>query len=44
MAADATPALLDEAVDAALATRLVSVEALVAEAARLKRKGRKGPT
>ena len=28
MAADATPALLDEAVDAALATRLVSVEAL----------------
>ena len=43
MAAAARPALLDEAVDAALSTRLVSVEALLAEAARLKRSGRSGP-
>jgi hypothetical protein len=43
MAADAPSALLDDAVDAAISTRLVSVEALLAEAARLKRSGRSGP-
>ena len=34
----------DEALDAALASRLVTVEGLVAEAMRLKRRGRRGPT
>jgi hypothetical protein len=43
MAADASPALLDEAIDTALATRLLTVEALLAEAARMKHPGRKGP-
>jgi very-short-patch-repair endonuclease len=35
--------VLDEAVDAALATRLVTVEALLAEAERLRHPGRRGP-
>jgi very-short-patch-repair endonuclease len=43
MAGDDRPALLDEAIDVALATRLVTVEGLVAEAGRLRRQGRKGP-
>jgi very-short-patch-repair endonuclease len=43
MAADARPDLLDEAVDNALATRLVTVEGLMAEAGRLRRPGRRGP-
>jgi very-short-patch-repair endonuclease len=43
MAANSPPALLDEAVDAALASRLVTVEGLTAEAMRLKGPGRRGP-
>ncbi len=43
MAGDAEPALLDEAIDAGLAVRLVTVEGLLAEAARLGRYGRSGP-
>jgi len=43
MAGVAEPALLDEAIDAALAVRLVTVEGLLAEAARLGRHGRSGP-
>jgi hypothetical protein len=43
MAADAPRALLDEALDTALASRLVTVEGLIAEAMRLKRRGRRGP-
>jgi very-short-patch-repair endonuclease len=43
MAADAPRALLDEALDTALARRLVTVEGLIAEAMRLKRRGRRGP-
>ncbi len=43
MAADAPIALLDEALDTALARRLVTVDGLVAEAMRLKRRGRRGP-
>jgi very-short-patch-repair endonuclease len=43
MAGAAPPALLDEAVDVALATGLVTVEGLTAEATRLKRRGRTGP-
>jgi very-short-patch-repair endonuclease len=35
--------LLDEAIDVALATRLVTVDALMAEAHRVKHRGRKGP-
>ena len=35
--------VVDEAVDAALATRLVTVDALLAEAERLKHPGRRGP-
>ena len=41
MAADSPPALLDEALDAALASRLVTVEGLTAEAMRLKGPGRR---
>jgi very-short-patch-repair endonuclease len=37
------PALVDEAIDAGLAVRLVTVEGLRAEAARLARHGRRGP-
>jgi very-short-patch-repair endonuclease len=43
MAGDAEPALLDEAIDAALADRLVTVDGLLAEAERLARHGRSGP-
>ena len=43
MAASTPPALLDEALDAALASRLVTVEGLTAEAMRLKGRGRRGP-
>ncbi len=43
MAANTPPALLDEALDAALATRLVTVDGLKAEAMRLKGPGRRGP-
>jgi very-short-patch-repair endonuclease len=43
MAADSPPALVDEALDAALASRLVTVEGLTAEAMRLKGPGRGGP-
>jgi hypothetical protein len=43
MAGDAPPALVDEALDTALSRRLVTVEALTAEATRLKRPGRRGP-
>jgi len=39
----AGPAVLDEAIDVALAVRLVTVEGLLAEAARLARHGRSGP-
>ncbi|HXW78750.1 MAG TPA: DUF559 domain-containing protein [Acidimicrobiales bacterium] len=35
--------LLDEAIDAALAQRLVNVDGLLAEVARLRRRGRRGP-
>jgi very-short-patch-repair endonuclease len=35
--------MLDEAIDAALAKRLATVDALMAEAARLRRAGRRGP-
>ncbi len=43
MAGDVPPALLDEAVDVALATGLVTIEGLKAEATRLKRPGRRAP-
>jgi very-short-patch-repair endonuclease len=43
LAGDSNPELLDEAIDVALATRLVTVEGLLAEAGRLKRQGRRGP-
>jgi very-short-patch-repair endonuclease len=43
MAGQAPPSLLDEALDVALATGLVTVEGLEAEANRLKRPGRIGP-
>lgn len=43
MAANVPPAILDEALDAALASRLVTVEGLTAEAMRLKGRGRRGP-
>ncbi len=43
MAGDAEPALLDEAIDAGLAVRLVTVDGLLAEASRLGRHGRSGP-
>jgi very-short-patch-repair endonuclease len=43
LAGDTEPALLDEAIDAALAVRLVTVEGLLAEADRLARHGRSGP-
>jgi very-short-patch-repair endonuclease len=37
------PEVLDEAIDVALAKRLASVDSLLAEAARLRRRGRSGP-
>ncbi len=43
LAGSAQPALLDEAIDAGLAVRLVTVEGLLAEAGRLARHGRSGP-
>jgi Protein of unknown function (DUF559) len=43
LAGEANPELLDEAIDVAVATRLVTVAGLLAEAARLKRQGRRGP-
>jgi hypothetical protein len=43
VAGDAPPALLNEALDAALSSRLVTVDGLIAEATRLKRPGRRGP-
>ena len=43
MAADEPPDLLDEAVDAAVASGLVTVEGLMAEVERLRRPGRRGP-
>ncbi len=43
LAGDVEPALLDEAIDAGLAVRLVTVEGLLAEAERLGRYGRSGP-
>jgi very-short-patch-repair endonuclease len=43
LAGSAEPALLDEGIDAVLAVRLVTVEGLLAEAARLARHGRSGP-
>ncbi len=43
LAGDAEPALLDEAIDVGLAVRVVTVEGLLAEAARLGRYGRRGP-
>jgi len=43
LAAIADPESLDEAIDVALAKRLVTVEGLVAEAARLRRPRRQGP-
>ncbi len=42
-AGDAQPDLLDAAIDAALARKLVTVEGLMAEASRLKSRGRRGP-
>ena len=44
LAAVASPESLDEALDVALATRLVTAEGLLAEASRLRRPGRQGPT
>ena len=44
VAGTSPPTLLDEALDAALASRLVTVEGLLAEAQRLKRSGRRGPS
>ena len=44
LAATAEPAILDDAIDLALARRLVSVESLLAEAGRRKHQGRRGPT
>jgi very-short-patch-repair endonuclease len=43
LAGDAQPDLLDAAIDAALARKLVTVEGLTAEASRLKSRGRRGP-
>ena len=43
LAGHAEPALLDEAIDAGLAVRLVTVEGLLAETARLASHGRSGP-
>jgi hypothetical protein len=43
LAATSSPTVLDDAIDVALAKRLVSVESLEAEALRLKRPGRRGP-
>ncbi len=43
LAATSKPTLLDAAIDAALARRLVAVEGLLAEALRMKRSGRRGP-
>jgi Protein of unknown function (DUF559) len=43
LAGEPNPELLDEAIDVALATRLVTVEGLLAEAVRLRRQGRRGP-
>jgi very-short-patch-repair endonuclease len=43
LAGSISPTTLDEAIDVALAKRLVSVESLLAEAGRQKRSGRRGP-
>jgi very-short-patch-repair endonuclease len=43
LAGDGSPRLLDEAIDVALARKLVTVNALMAEATRLKKPGRRGP-
>lgn len=44
MAGDTPAQVLDEAIDAALSSHLVTLEALSAEATRLKRRGRRGPS
>jgi very-short-patch-repair endonuclease len=43
LAGDAQPDLLDAAIDVALARELVTVDGLMAEASRLKSRGRRGP-